>query len=428
MSARSAAILFCAMTSAKASAQTQLLRFDDDFAAQRAQCEADGQDRCIKAVTIDDTFALKLSLGGEARWRYEYMHNPAYGEEPQDPRGAFLQRYAGFVDMQAGGHLRGFLQLNSALASGRAAGPSPVDENRLDFENAFVEFSSDGGPREATVGLRQGIQEMRLGSGRLVDVREGPNVRRTFQGTRAYGRFGLWHVDAFRLSSRQARPGAFDDTRSQTQDLRGAYATCRESNAGLEMYLFHIDDRLANYVQGRAQEERWSVGARTFGQRGRWDWNWEGVYQGGSFGDASIHAWTLATDTGYAFPDAWGAPRFALLAAVASGDRDAHDLRLGTFNPMYPRGNYFGEEATLGPRNFYNLQPTLSFEPIADLTINTSMDIYWRKELGWRIRTIRRPGAGTQWKPRTARRDDRLGRSGMDAVTTLACQLGAGQA
>lgn len=58
-----------------------------------------------------------------------------------------------------------------------------MDENRLDLENAFVEFIGDG-RNGARPDVRYGIQELRLGSARLVDVREGPNVRRTFQGTR----------------------------------------------------------------------------------------------------------------------------------------------------------------------------------------------------------------------------------------------------
>lgn len=379
---RRASAALCALAvPAMASTQMQMLRFDDDFTAQRARCGAAdaGVPACWKAIPLGTRLPLTLSLGGEARWRFEYTRNPAYGEDPQDRRGAVLQRYAGLADLRVGQHVRGFVQLNSAWATGRAAGPSPVDENRLDLQNAFVEFT--GGAMDAQLGLRQGIQEMRLGSARLVDVREGPNVRRTFQGTRAWSQLGDWRIDAFAISPREARPGSFDDRRSLTQELRGVYAARRNGEAGLDLYLLDYDARGSRYVQGTAHERRWSLGARSFGRHGSWDWNWEAVLQRGHFGEALIRAWTLATDTGYTFADTKGSPRLSLLTAVASGDRDAGDARLGTFNPMYPRGNYFGEDATLGPRNFFNLQPTITFEPRADVSVEASVDVFWRQSL-----------------------------------------------
>jgi hypothetical protein len=366
-------------------AQMRTLRFDDDVVAQSAACRAPdapfGDPACWKAMPLETRLPLTLSFGGEARWRYEYTRHPSYGEEAQDRRGVLLQRYAGFADLRAGEHVRAFVQLNSAWATGRAGGPSPVDANRLDLENAFIEFVDDR-PGASQRGLRHGIQELRLGSARLIDVREGPNVRRTFQGTRGWGAAGDWRVDAFELAPRQARAGSFDDRRSRTQRLRGVYATWQRDATGLDLYLLDYEDWAARYVQGVAPESRWSLGARGFGQRGPWDWNWEAVLQGGHFGSATIRAWTLTTDTGYTFGDARWSPRLALLAAVASGDDDSGDDRLGTFNPMYPRGNYFGEDATLGPRNFFNLQPTLSFQPSTTLNVEASLDLFWRHRRG----------------------------------------------
>lgn len=76
-----------------------------------------------------------------------------------------------------------FGQLTSALETGRAEGPSPVDEDELAWQNAFFDLSSsEWNGRTATA--RLGRQEIVFGSGRIVDVREGPNVRRTFDGGR----------------------------------------------------------------------------------------------------------------------------------------------------------------------------------------------------------------------------------------------------
>src|SRR5690606_36557634 len=260
---------------------------------------------------------------------------------------------------------------------GRIGGPSPVDENRLDPANLFIEWRS--APRgDDGIGMRVGIQELQFGSARLIDAREGPNVRRSFEAVRAYASHGRWRGDAFAAAPRQNRQGSFDDARSSTQALRGIYATRTAAAASLDIYALHYEDTLARYVQGVAHERRWTLGARVYGHRGAWDWNWEAIVQGGRFGNAGVRGWSLASDTGYTFGEVAGQPRLALLVAVASGDRDPDDNRLGTLNPLYPRGNYFGDEATLGPRNFFNIHPTLTAQLTPRVQLDASLDFFWR--------------------------------------------------
>ncbi|MGO3128253.1 MAG: alginate export family protein [Luteimonas sp.] len=354
------------------------LRFDDDFGEQRTICANGRGIECWKARPIGNN--LQLSVGGELRWRYDHTRYPGYGADPQDKWGALLQRYSVFADVRAGSHFRGFVQLGTSLSNGRAGGPSPVDENRLDPSNLFVEWSR-ASEAAGRIGLRTGIQELRLGSARLIDVRDGTNVRRSFDAVRGYMERGSWRVDAFAAAPRQHRPGSFDDARSRTQAIRGVYATHSASGTGWDAYLLHYEDAAAHYAQGTARERRWTLGARSFGSRGQLDWNHEAALQVGRFGNARIRAWTLATETGYRFDTTVWQPRLALLAAVASGDGDAGDTRLATFNPMYPRGNYFGEEASLGPRNFFNIHPTLSLTPTRDIELSGSLDVFWRHRL-----------------------------------------------
>jgi hypothetical protein len=288
-----------------------------------------------------------------------------------------MQRASVFADLRLGEHWRGFAQLASSYTEGRAAGPSPVDENRLDPTNLFVEWQS-AGAGESSIGARVGIQELQFGSGRSIDAREGPNVRRSFEAVRAYATSGAWRVDAFAAAPRQNRLGSFDDARSRTQKLQGLYATRSGDLSSWDVYALHYEDSVARYVQGVAQERRWSLGTRLFGGRKGWDWNWEFAVQGGRFGDADIRAWSLATDTGYTFEGVAGQPKVSMLLAVASGDKDPGDDRLGTLNPLYPRGNYFGDEATLGPRNFVNIHPALAWRPAAQVQLNASLDFFWR--------------------------------------------------
>jgi hypothetical protein len=363
------------LTAGSALAQFQPLRHEDDFAMQRQACTVDNTIACWKHRQI--TEGVHVSLGGDLRWRHEYVGNPRYGQAPQDRRGAALQRHSAFADLRLGARWRGFAQLGSSLASGRAAGPSPVDANRLDPTNLFVQWHQAVGSG-GHIGLRAGIQELQMGSARLIDAREGPNVRRSFDAVHAYAARGDFRVNAFAAAPRDNRPGSFDDARSRTQALRGVYATRTGAGNNWDVYLLHFEDTTGRYAQGIAHERRWTLGARMFGSRGGWGWNWEAALQGGHFGTAGIRAWSLATDTGYTFDDVAWQPRFALLAAIASGDDAPDDDRLGTFNALYPRGNYFGDEATLGPRNFFNIHPSLSLRPAPRIALTASLDLFWR--------------------------------------------------
>ncbi len=357
-------------------AQFQPLRFDDDFSAQRQACA--GQTACARLKDRQLGDHVRVSVGGDLRWRYEHTGNPLYGLDPQDRWGVWMQRHSAFVDLQVGRNWRAFAQLASSQTNGRAAGPSPVDENRLDPTNLFLEWTSTR-PGDPGIGVRAGIQELQFGSGRVIDAREGPNVRRSFEAVRVYATGEDWRVDAFAAAPRQNRPGGFDDRRSRTQDLRGVYASRSGGAMSWDLYAFHYEDTLARFAQGTAHERRWTLGARAFGRHDAWAWNWESIVQGGKFGDADIRAWSLATDTSYTFEEVAGQPRLALLVAVASGDRDPDDDRLETLNPLYPRGNYFGDEATLGPRNFINVHPALGARLSPRVSVSASLDFFWRQ-------------------------------------------------
>ena len=114
-------------------------------------------------------------------------------------------------------------------------------------------------------------------------------------------------------------------------------------------------------VAGR--EEAILSGTRFFGTLGHWDLNDEVIYQFGQFGSGQVNAWSVATDHGYTLGKLWGRPRLGLRAAVASGDSNANDADLQTFNPLFVRGNYFSEAGLLSPQNFFDLFPSLRIKP-----------------------------------------------------------------
>ncbi|CAM3910497.1 alginate export family protein [Bordetella tumulicola] len=359
-------------------------RYDEDWSLMRDPAQRiDFLDRS-KFIALNTEGTNWLSLGGEARWHYDYIDNPGWGDDPQDPHGVLLERYLLHADLHLGRRLRVFGQLYSARENGRTGAPAPIDENRLDMQQAFADVVLGDGDNAAPM-LRIGRQEMAYGSSRLIDVREGPNVRRSFEGARLLTQAGAWRTDVIAVRPVLAQVGNFDDKRDPDQALWGIYAsnpalTQLPWGSGLDLYYLGYRHRSASFDQGTAAEQRHTIGARLWGDRGGWDWNWEFIGQGGRFGQGHIAAWSLSAETGHTWPEAKGLPRVGLSVNAASGDKDPNDDDLQSFNALFPRGNYFSELALLGPRNFVNLRPSISFQPARSVTMTADVDFFWRLE------------------------------------------------
>src|SRR6202142_359043 len=163
-----------------------LLREDDDWSFLDGSTDRRDFWDPIKYIPLrsgrNDWF---LSLGGEAREIWEQIGNDNWGQQPF-MNGYFNQRYMLDFDVHYGKHFRSFVGLKSGLNSYRIGGPRPIDEKKLDFQAAFLEIGMGDGTGDGTgddrnwIKLRAGRQEMEYGSGRLIDVREGQNVRLSF--------------------------------------------------------------------------------------------------------------------------------------------------------------------------------------------------------------------------------------------------------
>jgi hypothetical protein len=358
------------------------LRYEEDYFYLRKAAGKDLFDP-IKYIPLTGDGNFYLSLGGEIREHYEFIEHPAWGSDPQDRHGTLLQRYVLHSDLHLGENLRFFVQLLSALENGRKGGPSPVDEDRLTFQNAFLDLDVSVGLNDRLT-LRGGRQEILLGSGRLVDVREGPNVRRKFDGGRIFFDIRKWQINGIAVRPVQDKPGVFDDGADQGRALWGLYSTGPVTwmPGSIDLYYLGFQNEHAQYNQGAGKETRNSLGARFWGNPGNWDYNWEFVYQWGNFGPGDIQAWTAASITGYTWPSIPLTPRLGLSANIASGDHNPDDKNLETFNPLFPRGNYFSELAQLGPYNFFNVDPSLALKLWRGMSLTSDIDFFWRQRTG----------------------------------------------
>ncbi|MEM9304060.1 MAG: alginate export family protein [Pseudomonadota bacterium] len=312
------------------------------------------------------------SLDGLVRERATYQSAIAFDEDDPDAGWFWSQRISLTGRYQSEGPISGSVTLLSAYQ--RGIEDSPVERNDLDIQEGFLRFS--GG----SSWLQLGRQELILGSQRFLGSRDGTNVRRTWDGVRAATSLGDWQLQAFGVQLVDVESsGAFNDSSDSDRVIAGLYGTGALAGTGLDLYYLYsrFDDRAT--IEGVADQERHTIGARAFGQRDALFWNWEAAWQFGDHGDADIEAWTLATNTGLRLDSAWS-PELMLSVNVASGDERRDDGELGTFDALYPRGNYFSELALLGPANFFNVNPYLRLAPSDQLAVSFDINWFWRLE------------------------------------------------
>jgi hypothetical protein len=397
----------------------KLLREDEDWSFLRdSRLRQDFWDP-IKYIRLrrnaDDWF---LTIGGEAREVWEQIGNDNWGQAPYW-NGYLNERYMPYFDIHYGEHVRTFIELKSGLNSFRFGGPRPIDEKKLDFQAAFVDFGTS--ETENWIRFRAGRQELEYGSGRLIDVREGPNVRLSFDGFMVRIKINRWRIDGFAMRPDLDNPGFFDNAPNHEVGFWGVYATrTLPKSVSLDAYYLGLNRKNATFQRGTAQEVRHSLGARLSRpiaiERPALDFDYEALWQFGTFGSADIRAWTVASEIGYRITTVPLKPRFSIRADVSSGDHPNSNT-LGTFNALFPKGNYFGVLATTGPGpvNFIDIHPRV--EGTFPHNVSASFDwlFYWRKSLddgvysvpGFLIRSAdgsrarfvgHRPGIEVRWQ------------------------------
>jgi hypothetical protein len=325
-----------------------------------------------------------MTIGGEAREVWEQIGNDNWGLSPF--WNAYLnERYMIHFDVHYGKHVRTFVELKSGLNSFRIGGPRPIDEKKLDFQAAFLEVGTSSA--ENSFNFLVGRQELEYGSGRLIDVREGPNVRLSFDGFRIQSKVDTWKIDAFAMRPDEDNPGFFDNWPNPQVGFWGVYSTRPiAKRISIDAYYLGLDRKDATFERGTAHELRETIGGRLSRpiatEAPGWDFDYEGLWQFGTFGSAGIRAWTAASETGYRFTTAPLKPRLSVKADISSGD-NPHSNTLGTFNPLFPKGNYFGVLATTGPGpiNFIDVHPHIETALPHNVSASADWIFQWRESL-----------------------------------------------
>ena len=392
--------------------QYRLLRAEEDWSFL-----ADPQNRghdwldVLKYIPLGGRENWYLTIGGETRQWYEYYKNENWGVPPVEPapneppvqgNGYLKQRYMLHGDFHLGSRFRVFGELHSGFVNGRAGGPRPiVDNNKLDVNQAFLDINLGLDERaKPTLTLRVGRQELHYGTGRLVSIREVPNVRASFDGARLIFQTRGWRIDTFATKPVLTQREFFNDRTDHTQTFWGVFATGPVKSApfNLDVYYLGLRRKLGIFNQGAGPENRQTLGARIwkggipFMLGHGWDYDVEyagqfgtfgpGVtFQGGTVPKGNIRAWTISTQTGYTFTEVKLQPRIALNTGITSGDKDPRDPDLQTFFTPFPNGRFFGVIQQNGPLNIQGLRPSTTIQLPRRAALTLDSYFFWRRSV-----------------------------------------------
>jgi len=353
------------------------MRYDEEYSGLKDSAKTVYNK--IKYMPLSENGSTYVSLGGEVRGEIDYSRNEDWGSMNLGTDIFFLQRYHLHADLRMGNRLRIFGQLRSGLENGRKLGPRPIDEDQLNVQNLFLDIVPYRAQDESLT-VRLGRQEIEYGSGRLIDMRDGPNLRLYFDGAKIAYASSKLHMDAFVMADALLNTGLFDNSSTYKPNLWGIYNTfISQKKNNFDFYYLGINRREAKFDEGVGRELRHTLGARLWRTGIGFVYNFEAGYQFGTFGINRISSFGLSSEIGYKFDQVKKLPSLKLRSDYISGDKAKDDGVLGSFNALYPNGGYFGMNPQVGPSNLVSIHPNLNWNPIPHVTFTLDVLFSWRQ-------------------------------------------------
>jgi hypothetical protein len=321
----------------------------------------------LKQIQLSDKSSL--SFGGSYRFQAEGFINEQFDSSIDEETDAwFLNRFMLHAHLKITDKFEFFGELNSSLITSKE-NIVPVDKDQLNVNQLFARYNFNN-----YWNILIGRQNVRLGSGRLVDIREGPNVRLSFDMAQLQYKDENTSVIAFHAVPVQLQEGVFDNQYlKNNESLSALYWTQNWSDyTNTDLYVLYKTEKNKTWNAGTADDNRTSIGLRHVGVWKGLNYNNEFVYQFGSFGNQDISAWT----TSFKVEKEFSIGTVGIKTEAVSGD-DSSSSSLNTFDGLYPRGAYFGRVARFGPSNLIDIHPYFDFK-LGEFNVVLDYVAFWR--------------------------------------------------
>ncbi|MGF1579992.1 MAG: alginate export family protein [Gemmataceae bacterium] len=308
-----------------------------------------------------------FSTGGDVRWRSMNERNARLSGITDNHD---LFRVRAYGDLWYKDTFRIFGEFIYAESVNQDLNPRPIDINRSDILNLFIDYKV-GTVADAPVYVRGGRQELLFGSQRLISPVEWTNTRRTFQGVRVFRPGKKLDVDLFWVQPVIPNRNELDSV-DNDRNFAGAWVTYRPKKGHIiDSYYLFLDDVTPVPILdiGSAPTTTHTIGARYFGTKDNFRWDFEGMLQFGDRGDQSVFAGAASAGVGYNFKNLPLNPTFWVYYDYASGD-DPTDGDFSTFNQLFPFGHYYlGWIDLVGRQNIHDVNAHLFLYPTRWMTV-----------------------------------------------------------
>lgn len=344
----------------------------------------------IKAISISKDNKIWFSSGGQLRVRYMGTINDEFKDTNT---GLFTIRARLFGAINFGKNFRvfaeGIYSNTTNDNSERKGAGTPVVNGAL--LNLFAEYTLPLGA-EYDAQFWVGRRELQAGHERLVSPGNWLNTRRSWDGAgfsvgNNKGRMiGFWTKPVIVVPdgyTTRDEETDFWGIRYQSDEVVysptagfGVQSWSAYSTMHFEPYFYGLHRKNVLFEQGRRTENRYTLGALLSGplQNGFFNYEFEGAYQFGRFGNNDLSAYSITAEFGVNPNLAWS-PHFWVGLDYASGDSDPNDDKLGTFDPMYAQvAAWFGEHGVIDRKNLVSYSFNIDFSPHKFIT---SRFTYW---------------------------------------------------
>jgi hypothetical protein len=330
----------------------------------------------LKRVRFGDNWLFVT--GGDVRMRYENKYNERLTHRDNNYT---LYRTRVYGDLWYRDDFRVFLEYLGAWSVNQDLVPLPIDQNKSDLLNAFVDVKlADLGGKPAY--LRVGRQELLFGSQRLISPLDWANTRRTFQGVRAFRQTEKWDFDLFWVQPVIPFPNRFDSV-DNNQNFVGAWGTYRpKKGQNIDAYYLMLDNtnRVTQLNLPRGNFTRHTIGGRYVGATERNPnvlFDSETAFQFGSQNGRDVFAAMTTQGLGYNWKDAAWNPTAWVYYDFASGGGETRGTA-HTFNQLFAFGHYYlGWIDQVGRQNIHDLNFHLYLYPTKWITTWLQFHNFW---------------------------------------------------
>lgn len=359
----------------------------------------------LKAIRLNESGSIWLSLSGESRIRNWYESSPMLGTVGKRHSGRFTVRNLFGADLHLGQHWRIFGQLNNGEAAGwNYYGYNTTWRRRLGVQQLFV------GYERRLLGARTGVmigrQQFLDAPSWLIYMRETPNVPLSWNGARGYAMWNRIRVDVYNFVGTQVTKdtimgGGFDDgTRLYGGNIGIALKPFSIGGEQVHSFLdlfwmgFHYGGKSAAvslYKGSQAgTQTRQNGGFRWYGSAPSFEYELGGVYQGGRFHPGSfsvasrpVSAWAVRGVLGWRHSSSSLHPFLGVQAeAYSGGDNRRGEGTVRTFSaPFSPRNGTFDLTRTIARANIISAGPLVSIAPRPFMNIRIRVPYLWRQSM-----------------------------------------------